>query len=39
MKDIDTVCKYNLGTFLIQLCATGPESYTIQIFTNRAIFA
>lgn len=36
---IDSVGKYKLGTFLIQWCAPGPESYTIDIYTRRAIFA
>lgn len=36
---IDSIKKYKLGTFLIQMCAPGPESYTINIYTRRAIFA
>lgn len=30
--------KYELGTFLIQLCTPGDEAYT-QIFNSRVVFA
>lgn len=33
-----SVAKYDLGTFLIQQCAPGPECYT-QHFSSRVIFA
>ena len=34
---IDSTKKYELGTFLIQLCSPGKDSYT-QTFHSRAIF-
>ncbi len=35
---IESVKKYKLGSFLIQLCKPGKENYT-QTFHSRAIFA
>lgn len=35
----ESIKKYKLGTFLIQHCIPGPESYTVNIYTSRAVFA
>ncbi len=34
----DAITKYELGTFLIQLCSSGKDNYT-QTFHSRVIFA
>ena len=36
---IDSIEKYELGTFLIQKCTPGDEAYTQYFYTPRVVFA
>lgn len=34
---LDAIKKYQLGTFMIQLCTPGPEAYTIRVHSRQLI--